>query len=74
MAANVMFLKSVSSAAQGAEPATLVCCRELEPDTVGLRDSLPPGLPMATDFESWLAELWPAIGDAATVRRHRVGN
>ncbi|MFB7357480.1 deaminase [Streptomyces gardneri] len=74
VAANVMFLKSVSSAAQGAEPATLARCRELEPETVALHDSLPPGLPVATDFESWHAELWPAIGDAATVRRHRVGN
>ncbi|MFE7582347.1 nucleoside deaminase [Streptomyces gardneri] len=74
VAANVMFLKSVSSAARGAEPATLVRCRELEPETVGLHDSLPPGLPAAADFASWLAELWPAIGSAATVRRHRVGN
>ncbi|MFB7835251.1 hypothetical protein [Streptomyces sp. NPDC056056] len=73
MVANAMFLRSVAIAAQGAEePATLARCRELEPETAGLHDALPPGLPVATSVEEWLASLWDAIGDAATARRLRV--
>ncbi|MFE6781496.1 nucleoside deaminase [Streptomyces sp. NPDC057680] len=71
--ANAMFLRSVSVAAQGTEePATLARCRELEPETAGLHDALPPGLPVARSVEDWLAGLWHAIGDAATARRLRV--
>ncbi|MFF2775449.1 nucleoside deaminase [Streptomyces sp. NPDC058052] len=74
VAANVMFLRSVAEAARGAgEPATLVRSRELEPETAGLHDSLPPGLPAGTPVEAWLAELWPAVDEAATARRRRVG-
>ncbi|WP_030722024.1 nucleoside deaminase [Streptomyces griseus] len=73
VAANLMFLRSVSAAAQGTEePATLTRCRELEPETVGLHDALPPGLPAARNAEAWLEGLWHAIGDAATTRRLRV--
>ncbi|MFD5105902.1 nucleoside deaminase [Streptomyces cinereoruber] len=71
--ANVMFLRSVSAAApEGKEPETLVRCRELEPETARLHDSLPPGLPPSAGLEPWLAELWPALRDAATARRFRV--
>ncbi|MFF8835622.1 nucleoside deaminase [Streptomyces sp. NPDC015130] len=73
VAANVMFLRSVSAAAQGAEPETLVRCRELEPETAAVHDSLPPGLPVATEVRPWLANLWPAVCGAATARGHRVG-
>ncbi|MGW8768193.1 nucleoside deaminase [Streptomyces sp. NPDC055815] len=73
VAANLMFLRSVSAAARGTEePLTLRRCRELEPETTGLHDALPPGLPVATTVETWLAELWPVVGDAAVARRRRV--
>ncbi|AVH97397.1 hypothetical protein C5L38_21955 [Streptomyces sp. WAC00288] len=73
VAANVMFLRSVSAAApEGREPETLVRCRDPEPETARLHDSLPPGLPPSTGTEPWLAELWPALRDATTARRFRV--
>ncbi|MGW3585661.1 hypothetical protein ACWDM8_30550 [Streptomyces rubiginosohelvolus] len=73
VAANLMFLRSVSAAVQGAEePATITRCRELEPETVGLQDALPPGLPAARNAEAWLEGLLHAIGDAAATRRLRM--
>ncbi|MGW1933089.1 nucleoside deaminase [Streptomyces sp. NPDC001919] len=73
VAANVMFLRSVSAAARGPEePATVARCRAMEPETVAVHDSLPPGLPAARSAEAWLESLWPAIGDAATARRLRM--
>ncbi|MEV0324675.1 nucleoside deaminase [Streptomyces sp. NPDC050658] len=72
VAANVMFLRSVSMAAQGPdEPTTLTRNRLLEPETAALHDSLPAGPPTAPAAEAWLAELWPALNDAATARRLR---
>ncbi|WP_229883545.1 nucleoside deaminase [Streptomyces omiyaensis] len=69
VAANVMFLRSVAVAARGPEePATLVRCRELEPETAALHDSLPPGLPSAPTAEAWLRELWPGVAAAALAR------
>ncbi|MFJ8210394.1 nucleoside deaminase [Streptomyces sp. NPDC096033] len=73
VAANVMFLRSVAVASpETEESATLVRCRDLEPETARLHDSLPPGLPLEPRIEPWLAKLWPALHDATTARRRRV--
>ncbi|MER8037976.1 deaminase [Streptomyces hydrogenans] len=70
VAANLMFLRSVSAAAPGpGEPETLRRCRDLEPETAALHDSLPPGLPPDGPVEAWLADLWPGVLAAATARR-----
>ncbi|MDX5576536.1 nucleoside deaminase [Streptomyces sp. ID01-9D] len=74
VAANVMFLKSVSEVAEGGEePATLVRNRLLEPETAHLHDGLPPGLPAFPSVRAWLSEVWPRMVEAAAARRLRTG-
>ncbi|MDX3501154.1 deaminase [Streptomyces sp. ATCC51928] len=74
VAANVMFLKSVSEAAEGGEePATLARNRLLELETAHLHDGLPPGLPAFPSVRAWLSEAWPGIIEATAVRRLRTG-
>ncbi|QXQ96624.1 nucleoside deaminase [Streptomyces sp. WY228] len=74
VAANAMFLKSVSEAAEGGEePATLARNRLLEPETAHLHDGLPPGLPAFPSVRVWLSEAWPGIIEATAVRRLRTG-
>ncbi|WP_308342465.1 nucleoside deaminase [Streptomyces sp. MW-W600-10] len=75
VAANAMFLKSVSEAAEAGEeePATLARNRLLEPETARLHDGLPPGLPAFPSVRAWLSEAWPGIIEAAAARRLRTG-
>ncbi len=74
VAANAMFLKSVSEAAEGGEePATLARNRLLEPETARLHDGLPPGLPTFPSVRAWLSEAWPGIIEATAARRLRTG-
>ncbi|MFE1952097.1 nucleoside deaminase [Streptomyces sp. NPDC059524] len=73
VAANVMFLRSVSEAHRdGAESEIVVRCRELEPETARLHDNLPAGLPSAATLELWLAPVWSAVSEAADARRLRL--
>ncbi|MFE2973769.1 nucleoside deaminase [Streptomyces sp. NPDC059258] len=74
VAANVMFLKSVSEAGDGGEePATLSRNRLLEPETVRLHDGLPSGLPTSSSVRAWLSAEWPGIIAATVARRLRTG-
>ncbi|MFJ6610754.1 nucleoside deaminase [Streptomyces sp. NPDC091289] len=74
VAANVMFLKSVSEAGDGGEePATLSRNRVLEPETAHLHDGLPPGPPASPSVRAWLSGVWPGIIEASAARRLRTG-
>ncbi|MFI1221018.1 MULTISPECIES: nucleoside deaminase [unclassified Streptomyces] len=74
VAANVMFLKSVSEAGEaGEESATVSRNRLLEPETTRLHDGLPPGLPASPSARTWLSGVWPGIIEASAARRLRTG-